>query len=382
MLALTVARFSMAAGIPSITEFWASNGLSRGDFYLLEILFALSLLVLEVLTGRLADRFGIVQTLRLGFLAILLGTIGYVFAGSFRDFLIAEIFLALGLALTSGTDEACMYQSSKAINEADSHQSWWLANTCVGFVSMALLSIAGGFLAVQGSTAPFEFAAILVLLGLLLSLGLVEPPKDRTIVATERAQLLRAISAVLVDCPSVRWMCFAPALIMMLNQTFLWIYPEMLKGCGLSMDESGWAFALFNVVAGLSALHAWRSKRARASEEAVLFFLGIALACSIFGLLTFEGRLLWLFIVPQQVVRSIAGPLFSQRINDGIPDDVRATALSIRNAVRVAIYVSVMIPWWLWIDAFGLRGMFLVNLSILVLGLTVLWKTSPKGQSA
>ena len=377
MLVVSGCRVAMAAGIPSITELWASHGLTTGDFYLLEILFALALLTLEVVTGRFADRFGITLTLRIGLLASLFGSAGYVIAHSFEGFLLAEMLIALGLALTSGTDEACMYQSNKALHESAAHQKWWLANTMVMFASMAVNSILGGMLTAYGRTAPFVFVSVVVLLGFLFSLLLVEPPIERSDTGEAR-HLTRAMSAIILDCSLVRWMCVAPALIISLNQTFLWMYPGILKDCQLSMDQSGWIFGLFNVVAGCSAVYAWGKKGCDTSEVRAFFMLGILLACSNLGLLALKGSLLWLLILPQQVVRSLGGPLFSQRINERIPDDVRATALSIRNAIRVFVYVAVMIPWWLWIETLGRHGMFAVNLSVLGFGLLLLWVVLPR----
>jgi hypothetical protein len=110
----------------------------------------------------------------------------------------------------------------------------------------------------------------------------------------------------------------------------------------------------------------------------ILFVLIFALVGSTIGLASMVGGLAWLLILPQQMVRSISGVLFSHSINAVIPDAVRATALSVRNAVRVLLYVAVMVPWWLGVDYLGRNGMFSVNLLILVVGGVVLWVTTPR----
>jgi hypothetical protein len=94
------------------------------------------------------------------------------------------------------------------------------------------------------------------------------------------------------------------------------------------------------------------------------------------------GVLAWLIILPQQMVRSVSGSLFSQTINKAIPDEVRVTALSVRNALRVILYVAVLTPWWLGIDSLGRDGMFRVNLLIMGFAGVVFWMCRPKERTS
>jgi hypothetical protein len=87
-------------------------------------------------------------------------------------------------------------------------------------------------------------------------------------------------------------------------------------------------------------------------------------------------------LLPQQVVRSVSGILFSQTINQALPDAVRVTALSIRNALRVTVYIAVLTPWWLGVDTVGRNGMFLVNLLMLAAAALIFWITYPRCDTA
>jgi hypothetical protein len=99
-------------------------------------------------------------------------------------------------------------------------------------------------------------------------------------------------------------------------------------------------------------------------------------------LVTLAGQLVWLVLIPQQIARSLSGSLFSQTINDAIPDRVRATALSVKNSMRVVLYVAALTPWWLGVESLGRHGMFCVNLAILSVGAVVLWYSNPRESSA
>jgi hypothetical protein len=159
------------------------------------------------------------------------------------------------------------------------------------------------------------------------------------------------------------------------------MYPEYLAECGIDLTESGFVFALFNLVAGATAIGIRGITDTRRSVW-IFFTLICALAGSTVGLVMMVGGLAWLLILPQQMVRSISGALFSSDINEAIPEAVRVTALSVRNALRVLLYVTAMVPWWLGVDHLGRTAMFSVNLAVLILGATILWITSPSALRA
>ena len=371
-----------AAGTPGITALWHDRGLSRGDFYLLEILFAISLVVLEVATGRFADRFGEVRTMKLGFVALGLGALLYADASGFWSFLAGEVIGALGIALISGTDESLMFRSNAAVGQEKSHQRWWNFSVGASFVSAALFAVVGAHLSDINLGAPFLFCAVFQVLGFMLCFALVEAPKGETPDGERQGGTLRdAVSAIILSSSHIRWMAIAPGFVAGINQTFLWMYPEYLAECGIGRGESGYVFALFNLVAGVSAIGLRKITDTRRSVW-ILFTLICALAFSTLGLVTVVGGLAWLLIVPQQIVRSISGALFSSTLNEAIPEGVRVTALSVRNALRVFLYVAAMVPWWLGVDQFGRTALFSVNLVVLVLGASILWVTTPRSLRA
>jgi MFS family permease len=371
---------SIAAGIPTITFLWSERGMSRGQFYLLEIFFAIILMILEVITGRFADRYGKVVTMILGFAAQAAGSCMYVCADSFGDFLVGEALFALGLALNSGTDEALMYQTNKALGQEREQQRWWNITIGAGFLAMGVFSIIGAALATIDLTYPFVLSTGCAVLAMVLSVLMVEPPVETTGESFRRGGTLeQAISSVLWSSGALRWMILAPGFIVSINQTYLWMYAEYFKDCNVTTTASGYIFALFNLVAGVTALALRRVEDDRVAMK-IVFALLLAVALSTVGLLSVVGVLAWIVIVPQQMVRSVSGSLFSQTINEAIPDEVRVTALSVRNALRVVVYVAVLTPWWLGIDSLGRDGMLWVNLIMLAAAALVFWITLPKRQ--
>jgi hypothetical protein len=286
------------------------------------------------------------------------------------------------LALNSGADEAFLFQSNKALGQEDSQQRWWSAAIGWGFVAMGVFSIIGAMLASFDFALPFLFAAGCGLCAAALCFLMVEPPVEKTDDddSPPGGSLKQALATVLLASGALRWMIVAPGFVVSINQTYLWMYPEYLKDCDLSTSSTGLVYALFNLVAGVTALWLRKIEDDRVSMK-VIFLLLLAIAASTVGLLSIVGVLAWLVIIPQQMVRSVSGALFSQTINKAIPDEVRVTALSVRNALRVILYVAVLTPWWLGVDSLGRDGMFQVNLLILGLAGALLWISRPMEKS-
>lgn len=370
--------FAVAAGAPTITELWQSRGMTKGEFYLLEIFFAIILMLLEVTIGRFADRHGKVLTLILGFGAQATGSLIYAFSNSFYDFLLGEAVFALGLALNSGTDEAFLFQSNRELGREADHQRWWTLSIGVGFLTMSACSVIGSWLATKSLTFPFMFASGFGFLAMFICFLMVEPPVDPPVGdSPQGGSLKEAVTSVLFSSSALRWMMIAPGFVVSINQTYLWMYPEYLKDCEITTSERGYIFAIFNLVAGASALLLRKIEDDRIGMRLVFAML-LGLAASTFGQLSIVGSLAWMVILPQQVVRSVSGVLFSQTINQALPDSVRVTALSIRNALRVIVYITVLTPWWLGVDTLGRNGMFQVNLLMLATAALIFWITYPR----
>ena len=112
--------------------------------------------------------------------------------------------------------------------------------------------------------------------------------------------------------------------------------PSFSSAASVVYKRQGYVFALFNLVAGATAMSMREIKDPKRAAQ-IMFVLIFTLAGSTLGLATSVGGLAWLLILPQQVVRSMSGALFSHSINVAVPDRVRATALSVRNASRVPV---------------------------------------------
>ena len=106
--------------MPVIVLFWEQNGLDMFQIFLLQAIFAVAIVVLEVPTGMVADLIGKRTSLVVSMAVFGAGMAVYALSTSFAGFLVAELFLSLGLSLYSGAGSALLYDSLQVLgNEGE-----------------------------------------------------------------------------------------------------------------------------------------------------------------------------------------------------------------------------------------------------------------------
>ena len=143
--------FEILAGmffsIPIIVLFWQNNGLSLTEVMVLQSIFAVITVILEIPSGYFADIYGRKKTLIfasiMGFIAITTYSLGH----NFYHFLVAEIFFALSVSFTSGTVSAFVYDTLQNLGREKEYKKIWGNVLFYGMIALALSNILGGFIA-------------------------------------------------------------------------------------------------------------------------------------------------------------------------------------------------------------------------------------------
>jgi MFS family permease len=137
----------------------------------------IAITVLEVPTGRFADRFGhrcslvvgsVIQTV-----AMLLCWLGEGMAG----LLLASLCVALGDTFRSGADQALLYESCAAIGEEERFQQIEGRTHSLELIALVAMTIAGGVLVeTSGFAAAWIAETVLTASGIAIALAMVSPP--------------------------------------------------------------------------------------------------------------------------------------------------------------------------------------------------------------
>jgi len=347
---------------PILVLYMQENGLTLQEIMVLQSIFAFSIVVLEVPTGYISDRFGTKVTIVLAYLIMAISHILYILSNTFLDFLVAEIFFALSFALISGSLEAFVYNTLLSINKEDEYKKILGNMHFYSYIFGALGAITGGFLAQYGLRFTFIVNIINLSLTPLVALLLVEPLKNSKIRGKESIkEVLEVAKKTFFNGSVLKYIVLFSAVIYMFNQSVFWFYQPYLKLSGVDLVYFGIIFASFQVVAAFS------SKVAHKIEKRLgLLYSFILITLLVSGSLILMGSFVYtfsfLFIYMQQFTRAFKKIIISDAINKKIDSKYRATILSLESFVS-KLFISIVMP----IIGY-LEGVFSLEITLIIMG--------------
>lgn len=158
-----------------LVPFYEANGLSATQVFIVQAIYATSLLIFEIPSGYLSDVIGRKNTLILGSIALPPGLCIYAFSYGLVGFAVAEIILGIAGSMRSGTDSALIYDTLIQMQRESEYKKF--EGTAEFFHQRAhsVSAILGGLCALTSLRYPFylNIASGLVLFPLAVSF--VEP---------------------------------------------------------------------------------------------------------------------------------------------------------------------------------------------------------------
>lgn len=132
----------------------------------------------EIPAGVIADILGKKPSVILAFFLGAAGNLLMAFAPNYPVLVVSIIAMTAGGAFYSGSLEALVYDSLKEIGKSDLYEKVIGRMTTMQNLGMALAGITGGFLYKFNVSLPFLMVALAYLIGMVISLLLVEPLID------------------------------------------------------------------------------------------------------------------------------------------------------------------------------------------------------------
>lgn len=136
--------------------------------------------VCEVPSGYFSDRTGRRITLLIASIAFILSNLAFIFAHDFGLLLAGQFFLALGMAMLSGTDTAFLYDSLLSTGREKEYATHEAKGQAFSMGALALSSLVGGTLGIYDLRWPYFFSLLGAGWMLWLVWHFVEPDIHRT----------------------------------------------------------------------------------------------------------------------------------------------------------------------------------------------------------
>lgn len=341
--------------MPVIVLFYKSNGLTMQDIFLLQSVYSLTLMTLEIPTGYFADKAGRKTSILIGSMLGFTGYLVYSFSFGFWQFVLAEVILGVSQSLVSGADSAMLYDTLSAAKQKDKYTKLEGRITSIGNFGEAFAGIIGGLLAVSSLRTPFYVQTCVALIALPAALMLREPPVKKSTIKPGFNEIGKIMYSVLHGNVKLKWNTFFSAITGAATLTMAWFAQPYFGQISLPVSMYGVIWAVLNLSVGIAAVYAWRFETKFGPARTVI----------VFTLLIFSSYLL-LPLMPGYaglgillvfyLARGLATPTLRNYINIISTSEVRATVLSVRNFL-IRLIFAITGPLWGWItDKYSLQS--------------------------
>ncbi len=349
-----VSEFLLIA--PVLIPYYIFHGLSSTQVFVIQASYALAVLLFEVPSGYLADVAGRRTTLILGAVLMPLGFGLYAFSGSFALFIAAEVLLALGNSMRSGSDSALIYDTLLQLRDEERYKKFEGRSFFFTRLGTAASSVLGGLAALVSLHRPFYINIATCSIMLPLSLALVEPARSKLKSDHPWLTILRVAKFSFAH-GELRRLILYGALIQSTGVIAVWASFLYYRSLGISVGLFGVLFA------GLQLASAFGARRAHAIEKTVGFRAALALPLFIgpcFILLgAFRSTLVILIIPAYAFLWGFTYPVLLDLMNRRIDSEVRATVLSVSSMAACLSYAILAPLFGKLVDARSLSTAFI-----------------------
>jgi MFS family permease len=341
--------------MPIVVLFYQENGLGMQEVFILQAIYSISIVLLEIPSGYFADALGRKNTLIIGSFFGFLGYLVYSFSFGFWGFLVAEVVLGFGQSLISGADSALLYDTllqSKREKDYMKHEGRMIS---AGNFAEALAGVAGGLLAAISLRYPYYFQTAIAFMAVPASLTLYEPKVYGEMVKMSLGKIIGVVKYALIENKKLRSNIIYSSVVGASTLTMAWFVQPWFIRAELPVTMFGVLWTLLNLSVGISALFAYKFERFFGVRTTVVG-ITISLALGFIGAAILESYWGLLFLLIFYLARGIATPVLKDYINRITTSDIRATILSVRNFV-IRIIFAIWGPFYGWYtDAFSLGG--------------------------
>lgn len=346
--------------IPVIVLFWQDHGLSMTQIMILQAVFSIVMLGLEVPSGYFADIYGRKRTLMLSSFAMFLGLVVYAFSYGFWGFFAAEMFIAISISALSGTNSALLYDTLLDLKREDEFKDRWGKLMSIMMTGMLIATLAGGYIASFDLRWPIYVALPVSLVSLVVAMFFIEPERHKKLMKKNyMRQLLSVIREKIFCSPKMLSWSIVNALLFTSFMSSLWFYNPYFEWVGLPLVWWGVIFAACNGVAAFSARFAPQFERVFGLRGGILFLFAL-IGFSYIGMAHFQSIWALAFIAGSQIVRGVLDVLINDVVNKEVESDVRATVLSGTSMIGRVLYSVVILLLGVLMDSHGLQLSFYV----------------------
>ncbi|MCB1186732.1 MFS transporter [bacterium] len=324
--------FSLMCWLP-VFAIYIAGKVGLEGLLLLESLYYISVVIMEVPSGYLSDRLGRRPVLLISTAGFSLAALLFMLGDSIAAFAIAQVLTAIGYSFNSGSDVSIHYDSLQQLGEQERFGALEAVAERNRFMAGGLASLAGGLVGVLDLRLAYLLTALANIANLFVVLRMREPAQSK-----ERESFRQSLQYCIgrLRIPSMAWLAGFFVLMTVLNHIpyeFYQPWLHLLAVDGLYPERftplaSGLLMGSAMLVGSWFAANSIRLRDRTGIAAALL--IACAMQCLVIGVMG-----LWLHvaiigvILLRSVPRGIMMPAFNAAVAPQLDQQHRATYLSV-----------------------------------------------------
>lgn len=341
------------------------KGMGLMEIGILEGIFHMASLLFEIPTGAIADLLGRKKTILLGRMSSILSSLIMMGSHSFWGFAIGFIFSAVSYNLSSGTEEALVYDSLKEIGKEEDYLK---INGKINFIIEVMQGIGafiGALIAERSFGLSYGIGILTTFIAFILAFKFIEPTNNNLKEEVNVKRHFRESYITIVENKRLVFLIvFYPILFAL--SAVLYFYGQQYFGDeGYSKIGVAFIFLFNSIASGIGAIISPYIEKRLKKETGFIIGLLMAMGLGIFAIST-KG---WTIVVFCLVgfLTAILQPINSEEINEFIPSEQRATLISVQSMGYSLMMVLFFPIAGVIGELVGLRVTFMI-LGILMIG--------------
>lgn len=338
----------------------ASKGMSLTQLGILETIFHLTSLAMEVPTGAIADLYGRRTSRILGRICSVISVMLLLFANSFIWFAISFVITALSYNMESGAGDALVYDSMKATGKEHDYMKISGNKEMLFQLANVVSFLAGGYLATKSYHMAFAFTIIIGLISVGYAFKFTEPPVGGSVPEENRYSLWKQLKesfAILKGHKRLLFLILFSQFLMSFTTTVFFYLQNYMKGDGYSEFVIGSLYAVTGILGAILAPQVFRIE-AVIKERGILLSMPILISASMWGIALAKYH--FLFYIPISLAEGLIFVALGDYINKVIPSEKRATLLSMASMVFSFFMIFLFPVVGVLGDFISLKGAFIV----------------------
>lgn len=330
--------------VPVAVAYYRLRGVDFGQYLLLLAILKSSVIVLEIPTGYLADRWHRRHVIAGAQLLFALGTGVLLIADGFLLLLTVQVLYAASNALSSGTESAYLFDYLEQQETTDQAERFSGRLSGAAFLSEASCGLVGAWLYTLSPSAPVAAMLVAAILAFMIALSLPDVPRRRRLpTRNPLADLSGLVVRTLVHRPDLRWVLPLPTLIIGCTGILFWSIQVRLQDVGVGTQMIGAAVSAYFLLKGGIAFAAGPiTERLGSGQVAALLIVllaagGVALSLATNPWLVFVGA-----FACAGITHALGEPVFAALINRRTTPDERATVQSVANLMQTLWGAAIM----------------------------------------